>query len=235
MVETLSSKTITYKQLAKVIDHSLLKPELTEADIIAGCQLAEKYQVASVCVKPCHVKLAVQLLSKTDVAVGTVISFPHGSSTTATKVFETEEAISNGAVELDMVMNIGAMKAGDYGFVERDIAAVVNAARGKALIKVIFENAFLTDNEKIAACRISEKAGADFIKTSTGFASSGATVEDIKLMKASVSEKVNVKAAHGVRTLSALLDMIDAGATRCGATTTAVMLDEFKDAHPERS
>jgi deoxyribose-phosphate aldolase len=235
MIESLSSKTITYKQLAKVIDHSLLKPELTEAEVIAGCQLAEKYQVASVCVKPCHVKLAVELLSKTDVAVGTVISFPHGSSTTATKVFETKEAILNGAVELDMVMNIGAMKAGDYRFVEEDITAVVNAARGKALVKVIFENAYLTDTEKIAACRIAEKAGADFVKTSTGFASSGATVEDIKLMRASVSEKIQVKAAHGVRTLSAILDMIDAGATRCGATATVVILDEFEDAHPDRS
>jgi deoxyribose-phosphate aldolase len=228
MTITLNSKTITYEQLAKVIDHSLLRPELTESDVMAGCELAKKYHVASVCVKPCHVKLAARLLQGSDVAVGTVIGFPHGSHTTATKVFEAKEAIANGAVELDMVINIGELRSGHADYVKEDIHAVVEAARGKALIKVILENAYLTNDEKVLGCQLAEDAGADFVKTSTGFASSGASIEDLRLMRASVSSKVQVKAAGGVRTLDALLDVIDTGCTRCGATATAAILDEFQ-------
>ena len=227
MLINLNSKTITYEQLAKTIDHSLLKPELTETDVIAGCELAKKYHVASVCVKPCDVKLAAKNLADSDVAIGTVIGFPHGSSTTAVKTAEAIQAIADGSVELDMVINIGAMRSGKYDYVRDDIKAVVEAAKGKAIVKVILENAYLTEPEKIKGCKLVEEAGADFVKTSTGYAPSGATLEDLRLMRANVSPKVQVKAAHGVRTLQALLDVIDTGATRCGATATATMLDDF--------
>jgi deoxyribose-phosphate aldolase len=230
MINVLSSKTITYEQLAKVIDHSLLKPELTEADVIAGCELALKYHVASVCVKPADVVLAARLLQGSDVAVGTVIGFPHGGSTTATKVFEAKDALANGAVELDMVINIGALRSGKTDLVRSEIQAVVAVAHpAGALVKVILENAYLTDAEKVTGCKLAEEAGADFVKTSTGFAPSGATIADVKLMRATVGPQVQVKCAHGVRTLQALLDMIDAGVTRSGATATAAMLDEFRN------
>jgi deoxyribose-phosphate aldolase len=226
-IPTLNRVTLTYEQLAKTIDHSLLKPEMTEAEVIAGCELARHYNVASVCVKPCHVKLAAQLLQGSDVAVGTVIGFPHGAHTTATKVFEAQDAIANGATELDMVLNIGALRSGQADIVREDIRAVVNAAQGKALVKVILENAYLTDEQKVLGSKLAEEAGADFVKTSTGYAPSGATIADLKLMHASVGPQVQVKAAGGVRTLDAALDVIDAGVTRIGATATAAILDEF--------
>lgn len=225
----LSSKTITYEQLAKVIDHSLLRPELTEADVLAGCELAARYHVATVCVKPCHVKLAREALKDSDVIVSTVIGFPHGSNLTAVKAAEAQMAMDDGALELDMVLNIGQLRSGKHDFVREDIKAVCDAAHARAVkVKVIFENAYLTDEEKIIACKLSEAAGADWVKTSTGFASGGATLEDLRLMRANVSERVQVKAAGGVRTLPALLDVIDAGVTRCGATATATILDDFK-------
>lgn len=225
---TLNSKTITLEQLAKVIDHSLLKPEMTRDEVTAGCELAKKYHAASVCVKPCDVKLAADLLKGSDVLVGTVVGFPHGSSLTATKVFEAKQAMQDGAVELDMVINIGALRSGDYELVREDIRAIVAVAGDQAIVKVILENAYLTDEQKVKACQLSEEAGAHFVKTSTGYAPTGATIEDVKLMRATVSDKVQVKCAGGVRTLDALLAMIDAGVTRSGATTTAIMLDEFK-------
>lgn len=224
-----SSKTITYEQLAKVIDHSLLRPELTEADVLAGCELAACYHVATVCVKPCHVTLAKEALRDSDVIVSTVVGFPHGSSHTPIKVAEAELAMDEGALELDMVLNIGQLRSGRYDDVREDIKAVCDAAhRRGAKVKVIFENSYLTDEEKITACKLSEAAGADWVKTSTGFAPGGATLEDIRLMRANVGENVQVKAAGGVRTLPALLDVIDAGVTRCGATATATILDDFK-------
>lgn len=224
----LSSKTITYEQLAKVIDHSLLRPELTEEEVIAGCQLAAKYHTATVCVKPCHVKLAAQILKDSDVKVSTVVGFPHGSNLTAIKVAEAQAAMDDGAVELDMVLNIGALRSGQADYVRSDIQAVCEVAHARGVkVKVIFENAYLNDEQKILACKLSEAAGADWIKTSTGFAPSGATLEDLRLMRANVSEKVQIKAAGGVRTLDALLAVIDAGCTRCGATATAAILDEF--------
>ncbi|MEJ2710329.1 MAG: deoxyribose-phosphate aldolase [Anaerolineales bacterium] len=231
MTGALNSQTITYHQLAKTIDHSLLKPELTEAEVIAGCKLARQYDVASVCVKPCHVKLAKQQLEGSDVAVGTVIGFPHGSNTTPVKVFEAQQALQDGAVELDMVLNIGELRSGNADYVRRDIQAVVEAARGKALVKVILENAYLNDEQKRLACRLVEEAGADFVKTSTGFAPGGATLEDLRLMRASVGPQVQVKAAGGVRSLEAILDVIDAGATRVGATATAKILDAYTQKH----
>lgn len=226
---TLSSKTITHAQLAKVIDHSLLRPELTEAEVLAGCELAARYHVATVCVKPCHVALAKEALKNSDVIVSTVVGFPHGSNLTAIKVAEAQQAMDEGALELDMVLNIGQLRSGKNDYVREDIQAVCEAAHTRNVkVKVIFENAYLTDEEKITACKLSEAAGADWVKTSTGFAPSGATLEDLCLMRAHVSEKVQVKAAGGVRTLSALLDVIDAGVTRCGATATAAILDDFK-------
>ena len=229
MNNKLSSSTITLKELAKTIDHSLLKPQLTDQDVIEGCRLADTYHVASVCVKPCHVKLAVGELQNSDVMVGTVVGFPHGNSSSAAKLLEANEGIKDGAKELDMVINIGALRSGRFDDVFNEISAIVNAAKGKAIVKVIFENAYLTKEEIIKVCHLAEKAGADFVKTSTGFAPTGATVEDIRLMRASVSDKVQVKAAHGVRTLESILQMIDAGATRIGATATAVILDDFKN------
>ncbi len=229
IMSTLNSKTITYEQLAKVIDHSLLRPELTEADVRAGCDLAARYHTATVCVKPCHVSLAKERLKDSDVLVSTVIGFPHGSNVTAIKVAEARQAMDEGAVELDMVLNIGELRSGRTDFVRDDIKAVCDQAHARnAKVKVIFENAYLTDDQKVTACKLAEAAGADWVKTSTGFAPSGATLDDLRLMRRAVSEKVQVKAAGGVRTLPALLDVIDTGATRCGATATAAILDDFK-------
>jgi deoxyribose-phosphate aldolase len=226
---TLSSKTITYEQLAKVIDHSLLRPELTEADVLAGCELAARYHVATVCVKPCDVKLAKEALKDSDVIVSTVVGFPHGSNLTSIKVAEAQQAMDDGALELDMVLNIGQLRSGRHEFVREDIEAVCKVAHARGMkVKVIFENAYLTDQEKIIACKLSEAAGADWVKTSTGFAAGGATLEDLRLMRANVSEKVQIKSAGGIRTLAALLDVIDAGVTRSGATATATILDDFK-------
>jgi len=226
---TLNSKTITYEQLAKVIDHSLLRPELTEADVLAGCELAARYHVATVCVKPCDVRLAKEALKDSDVLVSTVVGFPHGSNLTPIKVAEAQQAMDDGALELDMVLNIGQLRSGKYDFVREDIKAVCDVAHGRGVkVKVIFENTYLTDQEKIIACKLSETAGADWVKTSTGFAAGGATLDDLRLMRANVSERVQVKAAGGVRTLAALLDVIDAGVTRSGATATATILDDFK-------
>ncbi len=230
----LSSKTITYAQLAKVIDHSLLRPELTEEDVIEGCKIAAKYHTATVCVKPCHVTLAVEALKGTDVKVSTVVGFPHGSNLTAIKVAEAQAAMDQGAVELDMVLNIGQLRSGKPEYVQADIKAVCDAAHARGVkVKVIFENAYLNDEQKILACKLSEAAGADWVKTSTGFAPSGATLEDLRLMRANVSDKVQVKAAGGVRSLDALLAVIDAGCTRSGATATAAILDEFEKRQAE--
>lgn len=225
----MNSKTITYEQLAKVIDHSLLRPELTEEDVVAGCALAARYHTATVCVKPCHVRLAKQALEDSDVIVSAVVGFPHGSSLTTIKVAEAQQAILDGALELDMVMNFGQLRSGKVDYVREDIRAVCELAHAQGVrVKVILENAYLSDEQKVLACKLSEEAGVDWVKTSTGFAPSGATLEDLRLMRRSVSSKVQVKAAGGVRTLQALLDVIDTGATRCGATATAAILDEFK-------
>lgn len=226
---TLDIHNLTYEQIAKVIDHSLLRPELTEAETIAGCELALRYHVATVCVKPCYVPLAAQILAGSDVLVSTVIGFPHGGNTTHAKVFEAREAIAQGARELDMVMNIGQLRSGNHEAVRDDVRAVVEEAHASGVkVKVILENAYLSDEEKVIACRLCEEAGADWVKTSTGFAPSGATIADLKLMRASVGPQVQVKAAGGVRTLDALLDVMEAGCSRSGATATAAMLDEFK-------
>jgi deoxyribose-phosphate aldolase len=222
--------TLTERDIAKTIDHSLLKPELDDAFIENGCRLAAEYDVASVCVPPVHVRRAGGILAGTDVRIGTVVGFPHGYATTETKVAETRQALADGATEIDMVIQIGALKSGRDADVEADIAAVVEVAHGGgAIVKVIFENAYLTDDEKIRACRLTEAAGADFVKTSTGFAPGGATHEDLRLMRANTSPHIRVKAAGGVRTLDALLEVMALGVTRIGATATKTIIDDFRE------
>jgi deoxyribose-phosphate aldolase len=226
---TLSIDSLSYHDVAKVIDHSLLRPELDDAFITAGCELAAAYDVASVCCRPADVVRAAEILRGTDVKVGTTIGFPHGNHVTAIKVAEARQALADGAVELDMVLLIGALRSGRDAEVQADIAAVVEVAHDAgAIVKVIFENAYLTDDEKVRACHLTEAAGGDFVKTSTGFAPSGATLEDLRLMRANTSPHIGVKAAGGVRTLDALLEVMAVGVTRCGATATAAMLDDFK-------
>jgi deoxyribose-phosphate aldolase len=220
---------LTERQIAKTIDHSLLRPELDDAFVADGCRLAAAYDVASVCVRPVDVRRAVAILAGTDVKVGTVIGFPHGSSTTATKVHEADRALADGAVELDMVIDIGALKSGRDADVQADVAAVVQAAHaGGTIVKVIFENHYLTPDEIVRACHLTEAAGGDFVKTSTGFAASGATHEDLALMRRSVSPHIRVKAAGGVRTLDALIDVMNLGVTRVGATATKTIIDDFR-------
>jgi deoxyribose-phosphate aldolase len=226
---TLSIDSLTERDIAKTIDHSLLRPELDDAFVEDGCRLAARYDVASVCVRPVDVLRARAILDGTDVAVGTTIGFPHGNHRTETKVFEAVRAIGDGATELDMVLRIGALKSGRDADVQADIAAVVGVAHSAgAIVKVIFENAYLTDDEKIRACHLTEAAGADFVKTSTGFAPSGATHDDLRLMRANTSRHIGVKAAGGVRTLDALLDVMALGVTRVGATATADIIDDFR-------
>jgi len=227
-MKKLTPEDVTYRQVAKTIDHSLLRPELTLSDVEKGCDLAARYQVASVCVRPADVVLAARLLQGSEVAVGTVVGFPHGSHKTTTKVFEAREALADGATELDMVINIGWLRSGEDRLVEDEIKAVVEAAAGKALVKVILENAYLNDEQKVRGSKMTETAGADFVKTSTGFASSGATIEDLQLMRASVSDAVQVKAAGGVRSLDSLLEVMSVGVTRAGATRTAEILDDYR-------
>ena len=225
----LSIDGLTERDIAKTIDHSLLRPELDDVFVEDGCRLAARYDVASVCVRPADVRRAKAILAGTDVAVGTTIGFPHGNHTTEIKVHEAERALADGATELDMVIPIGALKSGRDADVEADIRAVVDVAHAAgAIVKVIFENAYLTDDEKVRACRLSEAAGADFVKTSTGFAPSGATHDDLRLMRANTSPHVQVKAAGGVRTLDALLDVMELGVTRIGATATEAIILDFR-------
>ena len=222
-------ETLTERDVAKTIDHSLLRPELDDAFVEDGCRLAAEYDVASVCVRPTDVLRARAILDGTDVAVGTVIGFPHGSHRTSIKVAEARHALDDGATELDMVIQIGALKSGRDADVQADIQAIVDVAHAAgAIVKVIFENAYLTDEEKIRACHLSEAAGADFVKTSTGFAPGGATHDDLRLMRANVSPHIQVKAAGGVRTLDALIDVMNLGVTRIGATATKTIIDDFR-------
>ena len=219
----------TYAELARMFDHSLLQPQLTDAELERGCLLAREYNVASVCIKPYAVKLAANLLAGSTVRASTTIGFPHGGHLTAVKVFESERAMDDGATELDMVVNVGKVLSGEWNYVAHDIAAVVQVAHARnAKVKVIFENAYLTDAEKVRACRVSEAAGADFVKTSTGFAPGGATHDDLRLMRANTSPHVQVKAAGGVRTLDALLAVMELGVTRIGATATETIIEDFR-------
>lgn len=214
-------------EIARMIDHSLLKPELTAEQVREGCRTAREYNTATVCVKPCDVALAKKELEGSTVLTTTVIGFPHGSNLTEVKVFEAEKAIRDGAVELDMVMNYGRLLSREFDYVERDIEAVVAVAhKCGVLVKVILENCYLTDELKAEACRICERAGADFVKTSTGFGTGGATIEDLKLMRRTCSKKVYIKAAGGVRTLDSALAVRAVGTARFGATATKAIMDE---------
>jgi deoxyribose-phosphate aldolase len=227
--------------IAKLIDHSLLHPTLTDAEIRAGCEVAREYGVASVCVKPYAVPLAAECLQGSSVAVGTVVGFPHGSQSTATKVFEAEQACRDGATELDMVINVGKALGEDWPYVEKDIRAVVAVARRNgAITKVIIENDFLPNEAmKIKLCELCGRAGAEYVKTSTGFGFvkqpdgqynyTGATVDDVRLMRAHSPPHVKVKAAGGVRNYADAARIRDAGAERIGATATATIVQEERE------
>ncbi|MFO0841388.1 MAG: deoxyribose-phosphate aldolase [Gemmataceae bacterium] len=220
---------LTFTDIAKMIDHSLLQPVLTDTDLERGCLLAREYGVASVCIKPYGVRMAAKLLAGSGVAVGTVIGFPHGSHLTRIKVAEAEAAMDDGAVELDMVVNIGKVLSKDWVYVSDDVRAVVEAAhRRKAIVKVIFENCFLQNEHKEKLCQICGEVRADFVKTSTGYGDSGATDEDLTLMRRCSPPHVQVKAAGGVRNFERLLAVRKIGVTRVGATASQAILDDCK-------
>ena len=225
-------------ELAKMIDHSILHPTFTDIDLKAGCDIARQYEVASVCVKPYMVKDAVELLKGTEVKIGCVIGFPHGNSTTKVKVFETIEACKDGAAEIDMVINIGKALQGDFDYVGEEVNVIATVCHeNNAILKVIIETDYVTGNDmKKTLCKVCSQAGADYVKTSTGYGFvkqpngdynySGATIPDLILMKESVHEGVRIKAAGGIRSLDQLLEVQAAGASRCGATATKTMLEE---------
>ena len=219
----------TYQDIAKMIDHSLLNPVTTDEDLEEGCRIAVEYDVATVCVKPYYLERCVELLAGSTVKPTITVGFPHGGHTTAMKVAEAREGVRGGAQELDMVVNIGKVLSKDWDFVRDDVAAVVEAGHdGGAVVKVIFENCYLEDEHKIALCRICGDVGADFVKTSTGYGTGGATDEDLKLMREHSPGRVQVKAAGGVRTLDRLLEVRALGVTRVGASRTVTILDECK-------
>lgn len=208
------------KQIANMIDHTLLKANASEKEIIKLCAEAREHNFASVCVNPSMVKLASEKLKCSDVDVCTVIGFPLGATTSEVKAFEVKNTIENGATEVDMVINVGKLKDRDLEYVKNDIKAVVDAAKDKALVKVIIETCLLTDEEKVIACELSKEAGADFVKTSTGFSTGGATAADIALMRKTVGPEMGVKASGGVRTKEDAMTMIENGATRIGASAS---------------
>lgn len=219
----------SFEEIAGMIDHSLLKPNLTDDEIIEGCRVADKYQVASVCVRPADVKTAKKLLANSRVLVTTVIGFPHGSTTPRSKFEEAKEAIENGAVELDMVLHIGKLKSGKYDYVKEDISTITQYAHSKDVkVKVIFENCYLSEEDIIKACEICNEAGVDWVKTSTGYGTGGAEDKDIKLMRQYSKPEIQVKAAGGIRTLERAIEVKELGCTRFGATATVAILEGLK-------
>jgi len=223
------------RSLAGMIDHTLLKPDATSDKIAQLCFEAKKYHFASVCVNPTHVKLCAELLKDSDVKVCTVIGFPLGATSPEVKAFETQNALDNGATEIDMVINIGALKAGETELVARDIRSVVEVAhKAGALVKVIIETALLTDEEKVVACLLAKEAGADFVKTSTGFSGGGATVHDVALMRRTVGPSLGVKASGGIHTHEEAAALVAAGATRIGASAGVKIIQAGQvDAKPQ--
>lgn len=219
--------SLSSPEIAGMIDHAILKPELTLAEVDAQLATAAEYGIFSVCVRPGDVAHAVSVLEGSGVAVGTVIGFPHGTTSTAAKVAEARQALADGAAELDMVLNVSRLRSALVDEVEADIRAVVEAADGH-LVKVILETAFLDDEQIVAACGAAARAGADFVKTSTGFAGGGATLADVTLMKASIPDSMRVKASGGVRDLDTLLAMYAVGVTRFGTSGTATILDDAR-------
>jgi deoxyribose-phosphate aldolase len=221
--------TYNYRDIAKMIDHSLLNPALTAEELEAGCRLARRYEVASVCIMPYGLSRCVEILKGSTVKASTTIGFPHGGHATAVKVAEAEQALADGGEELDMVVNISQVLSESWRYVHRDIAAVINVAHaGRAKIKVIFENCYLRDEHKLRLCAICGELGADWVKTSTGYGSGGATIEDLKLMRQHSPPGVQVKAAGGIRDLDKLLEVRALGVTRCGASRTKEILDECR-------
>ena len=225
---------MTPHDIAKMLDHSTLQPYLTEEDIRRGCDLALRYDCASVCARPCDVPILAEMLRGSSVKVCTVIGFPHGAHETAIKLAESRLALDEGCQELDMVLNIGKMKHGDHAYVRDEIRQIVQLAHSRdAIVKVILETCYLTDEEKIAACRLSEEAGADFVKTSTGYGSKGCTMEDLKLMRAAVSPAVQVKGSGGIRDLDTVLSARAVGATRCGVSASEKIMAEAEKRYAE--
>jgi deoxyribose-phosphate aldolase len=219
----------TYADIAKMIDHSLLNPTLTIAELELGCELAKQYDVASVCIMPFYVRRCAEILSGSSVVPSTTIGFPHGGHDTVVKLIEVEQAIKDGGKELDMVINISRARSGDWDFVKREIEVLTYAVHaGGAKIKVIFENAYHDEAAKIRLCEICGEAGADWVKTSTGYAPSGATLDDLKLMRKHSPPKVQVKAAGGIRTLDSLLEARTIGVTRVGASRTQEILEDCR-------
>ena len=216
--------------LARMIEHTLLKPETTTHEIEKLCEEAKQYCFMSVCINPSYIKLCARILNNTDVIVCTVVGFPLGATSSAAKVFEAEQAIKDGACEIDMVMNIGMLKSGDYEYVQQDIAAVVNAAhRYGALVKVIIETCLLTDEEKVKACMLVKQAGADFVKTSTGFAKGGATISDIILMRKVVGPEFGIKASGGISSREQVLALIANGANRIGSSASVRIVSDYNN------
>ena len=227
---TATYRGYTFEQIAKTLDHSVLKPEVTRADIEMGAAIAAKYDTASYCVQGVNIAQAAKLLTGTNVPVCATVGFPHGAITTAAKALEATEATRNGATEVDMVINIGGLIGGDDELVLEDIRAVAKAAHaGGAHLKAILETALLTSEQIVRGCDLAEKAGADFVKTSTGFSTAGATLENIKLMKATVGDRLRVKASGGVRTVDQVIDFIEAGVSRCGTSNAEAILLEFNE------
>lgn len=219
----------TYADIAKMIDHSLLQPMLTDEELDSGCRLALECDVASVCIKPYFVKRCAELLSGSTVKPSTTIGFPHGGHTTTIKLTEAEQALRDGAEELDMVVNIGKVLSGDWDFVRSEIKSLVDVTHAQGmLLKVIFENCYLDDEQKIRLCEICGEVDADFVKTSTGYGTGGATISDLKLMRQHSLDRVQVKAAGGIRTLESLLEVRELGVTRIGASKTREILNECK-------
>ncbi len=225
---------ITPHDIAKMLDHSTLQPFLTEEDIRKGCELALKYDCASVCARPCDVPILAEMLKGSDVKVCTVIGFPHGSHETAIKVAEAQLALEEGCTELDMVINIGKMIAGDHDYVRNEIRLLADLAHAKgAILKVIFETCYLNEEQKIACCKLSAEAGADFVKTSTGYGSKGCTIDDLKLMRANTPATMRVKGSGGIRDLDTVLSARAVGANRCGVSATAKIMEEAEKRYAE--
>lgn len=226
VIEKLDVSSLTQEKLAGTIDHAMLRSYFTREEIEEGCRIALKYRVATVCVKPCHVRLCARILKDSPVKVAAVVGFPLGGNVLNIKVAEAKLAVEEGAEELDMVLNIAALKEGNYPYVLEEIRQVVEVGRG-ALVKVIIETCYLEEKEKVKACRLAEEAGAHYVKTSTGFAPEGAKVEDVKLMYRTVGSRLGVKAAGGIHTLNKALSMIQAGATRLGTSATRTIMQEW--------
>jgi deoxyribose-phosphate aldolase len=220
---------VTYNEIAKMIDHSLLNPALKDQDILEGCRIAKEYKVATVCVRPSDIVSAKNFLAGSDVGITTVIGFPHGTTTTGVKIFEANEAIDNGAVELDIVLNIGKLRSGDTEFVKNELKALTDLCHKRGVIvKVIFENCYLDKEQKIAACRICNEIKVDYVKTSTGYGTSGATDEDLILMRKYSNPGIKIKAAGGIRTLERAIEIKKLGVSRFGATATIGILERLK-------